>query len=139
MARFKKIPVNENTGKISYGIGIVNNIVSLALSEIPFIKIEKSSANYNAIKVYADKDGVNIDVAIKIYFTQSISETSFKIQEAVRHNVEAMTEYRVASVNVSIIGVMFEDELDNHSVEPKDKPVATDNNTNIEENSNQTK
>ncbi len=138
MARFKKLPVNENTGKISYGIGIVNNIVQLALNEIPFIKVDKGTPNNSAIKVYADKDGVNIDVAIKIYFTQSISETSFKIQEAIRHNVEAMTEYRVASVNVSIIGVLFENDLEGLSVEPKDKPT-TDENSNTDDTTKETK
>ena len=110
----------------------------LALNEIPFIKVDKGSQNNGAIKVYADKDGVNIDVAIKIYFTQSISETSFKIQEAIRHNVEAMTEYRVSSVNVSIIGVLFENDLEGLSVEPKDKPT-TEENSNTEDITKETK
>ncbi len=137
MARFKKLPINENVGKISYGLGIVDNIVILALREIPYIKIYSPSKSdklrNNSINVYADKDGVNVDVAIKIYYTQSISETSFKIQEAIRHNIEAMTEYRVASVNVSILGVMFDDEIEI----PVD--VAKDKDATVEENLNQTK
>ena len=35
----------------------------------------------------------------------------FKIQEAVRHTVETMTEYHVANVNVNIVGVVFDDKI----------------------------
>ena len=34
---------------------------------------------------------------------------AFRIQEAVKYNVESMTEYSVANVNVSVKGVSFED------------------------------
>ena len=61
----------------------------------------------SAIRVILDKDGVHVNVAVKIHFTQSVSEIAFKIQEAVRHNVESMTEYHIASVNVTVRGVMF--------------------------------
>ena len=46
---------------------------------------------------------------------QSVAEMAFKIQESIRHNVESMTEFHVANVNVNIRGVYFEDELDDKS------------------------
>ena len=49
-------------------------------------------------------------MTIKTHFTQNISDVAFKVQEAIRHNVEAMTEYHVASVNVIIKGVTFTEE-----------------------------
>ena len=120
MAKFKKLPVNDNEGKIIYGSGIVDGIVLLAVKEIPYVELfvlsNKSNVS-NAIAVKFEKDGVHVDVEVKIHFSQSVSDTSFKIQEAVRHNVEAMTEYHVSCVNVAIKGIIF-DEIE-------DKPVPT--------------
>ena len=114
MARFKKLPLNVNEGKLTYNAGIVDGIVLLAVQEIPYVELysiaPRNKMHSSAVKVYTDKDGVHIDVSIRIHYSQSVSDTAFKIQEAVRHNVEAMTEYRVASVNVCVNGILFEDK-----------------------------
>ncbi len=126
MARFKKIP-QVNEGKVVFSDGIVDGIVLLAVNEIPFIELDaKDSANQmrsSAIKVKRDKDGIHVDVVVKIHFSQNVSDTAFKIQEAVRHNIETMTEYRVASVNVSISGVSFEDKVEEKVEENKEDKV----------------
>lgn len=115
MARFKQIPQKVNEGKIIYGDRIVDGIVLLAVDELEYVELSSVKRNKtmssNAIKVVFEKDGVHVDVAVKIYYTQSISETAFKIQEAIRHNVEAMTEYHIAAVNVLVDGVLFEEPV----------------------------
>lgn len=113
MAHFKKIPQKRNEDKIVYGDGIVDGIVLIALEEVPYaelysLKTYKSGHN-KSVKVFFDKDGVHIDVKVKIHFTQCVSDMAFKIQETVRHNVESMTEYHVAGVNVIVKGVLFGD------------------------------
>ena len=116
MARFKKIPQNIHEGKLIYNTGIVDGIVLLAVQEIPYVELyavaPRDKMHSSAVKVYNDKDGVHIDVSIKIHYTQSVSDTAFKIQEAVRHNVEAMTEYHIASVNVLVCGIIFADKTE---------------------------
>ncbi len=111
MARFKKIPQNRSEGKIVYGDNIVDEIVFLTVSELDYVELfsitSRKQMKNSAIRVILDKDGVHVNVAVKIHFTQSVSEIAFKIQEAVRHNVESMTEYHIASVNVTVRGVMF--------------------------------
>ncbi len=111
MVRFKKIPLKEHEGKIVYGNGIVDGIVLLAIEEIPNVELYTSGShkkmNSSSIKVALEKDGVHIDITVKAHYTQCISDVAFKIQEAVRHNVEAMTEYKIACVNVIVKGVMF--------------------------------
>lgn len=115
MARFKKIPQVQE-GKVVYGEYIVDHIVLFAVGEIPYVQLQteaSSSKNRSsAIKVKKEKDGIHVDVTVKIHYTQCVSDTAFKIQEAVRHNIENMTEYRVASVNVNICGVTFDDKLE---------------------------
>lgn len=116
MARLRKIPQNINEGKLIYNYNIVDGIVMLALQEIPYVQLystaPRNKMHSSAVKVTSDKDGVHIDVSIKIHYTQSVSDTAFKIQEAVRHNVEAMTEYHIASVNVLVCGITFDDKAD---------------------------
>ena len=115
MARFKKIKQREHEGKIIYKDGIVDGIVLLSVSELEFVElysyIRSSDMKSKAIKVTYDKDGVHVDIVVKIHFSQSVSDVAFKIQEAVRHNVESMTEYKIASVNVIVIGVIFDDTV----------------------------
>ena len=105
MARFKKIP-QVHEGKVVYYDGIVDGIVLLAINEIAYIELDaketSSLERNNAIKVRRAQDGIHIDVTVKIHYSQNVSDMAFKIQEAVRYNVEAMTEYHVASVNVHI-------------------------------------
>ena len=111
MARFKKIPQQNHEGKIVLGSGIVDSIVMLAVNELEYVELDstapRSKMNSSAVKVAFDKDGVNVEVVVKIHYSQSVSDMAFKIQEAIRHNVEAMTEYHIASVNVIVQDVTF--------------------------------
>ena len=115
MARLNITPQNLSESKIIYNSGIVEDIVLLAVTEIPYVKLtsdpkSKKLLRSNAIKVSNEKDGIHVNVSAKIHYTQSVSDMAFKIQEAIRHNVEAMTEYHVVSVNVAIRGVFFDDD-----------------------------
>lgn len=122
MARFKKILSSAHEGKITYGEGIVDGIVLLALKEVPNVELYTAPGHKkmrsSSIKVSIEKDGVHVDITVKTHFSQNVADVAFKIQEAVRHNVEAMTEYHIASVNVIVKGVTFED---------KSIPVVTEN------------
>lgn len=124
MAHFKKIVKKKHEGKVVYGDKIVNGIVYLALAEIPYVELYSSSnhtkTKKNSINVYLDKDGVHIEVFVKIHFSQCVSDMAFKIQEAIRHNVETMIEYHVASVNVVVKGVLFDE------IRPEKPPVGFD-------------
>ena len=126
MARFKNNPSSTNEGKITYGNDIISDIVYLAVKEIPnvdFYALTPYIKNPSSINVYIEKEGVYVDVTITTHFTQSISDVAFKVQEAIRHNVEAMTEYHIASVNVIVKGVTFEDEI---APQQKETPENTE-------------
>lgn len=130
MARFIKIP-QINEGKIVYSDDIINGIVFLAVQEIPNIELDTKDGNSisknNAIKVKREKDGIHIDITVKIHHTQNVSDTAFKIQESVRHNLESMTEYRAACVNVHISGVDFEDNDEKIEEKSENKTFTTEN------------
>lgn len=111
--RLKKFRPRESRDKLVYGDGIVEGIVLLAVSEIPYAEIYRGVIGKRlpetAVKVVIDKSNVSIDVEVSIHFSQSVSDMAFKIQEAVKYNVESMTDYNVLSVNVIVKGVTFED------------------------------
>ena len=113
MARFKKFPINSHEGKVVYADGIVDGIVLLAMREVPNVElytpVQDDKMSNPSINVAIEKDGVHVDVVVKIHYSQNVSDIAFRIQEAIRYNVEAMTEYHVASVNVSVKDVMFDD------------------------------
>ena len=130
MARLKKLYRSVHEGKLTYGSGIVDGIVLLALKEMPYIELASTftssiSMRSNAIKVMMDKDGVHVDVSIKIHYSQCVSDIAFKIQEAVRYNVESMTEYHIASVNVNVLGILFEDKEQEHEQEHEKPAIET--------------
>ncbi len=114
MAHFKKPRQKKKEGKIVYGDGIVNTIVTLAIAEIPYVKLYSGNArgkDYSkAISVKFNNKDVFVDVAVKINYLQSVSDMAFKIQEVVRHNVESMTEYHISAVNVCVKGVLFDEK-----------------------------
>ncbi len=100
--------------KIVYGDGIVDGIILLAVSELSKVELystnSKRKNKTNAIKVNATKDGLEIEVFVKIHFSQSVSDVAFKIQETIRHNIESMTDYHIKFVNVNVVGVFFDDK-----------------------------
>ena len=133
MAYFKKIP-QVHEGKVVYDDNIIDHIVLLAVKELPFVRLHSDAPHNNmrsgAIKIRKEKDGIHVDVTVKIHHSQCVSDMAFKIQEAVRHAVETMTEFHVASVNVNICDVMFEDKTEDV---PADQAQDVQQNENIKE------
>lgn len=124
MAYFKNIPGGHD-GKIIYNGSIINGIVLLAISEIEGVEVanitpDKKGKNDDkksrkAVRVRFEKDGIHVDVAVQIHQYSSVSDMAFKIQENIKHNVEAMTEYHIAKVNVNVEGVVFDEENVNNN------------------------
>ncbi len=119
MARFKKYPQKNQEGKLVYKKGIIDGIVILAVNEIPEIELYSYTPGKNktsSIRVEYDKSGVIVEVDIVVPHSQCISDMSFKVQEAIRHNIETMTEYHVLSVNVVVRGVVFDEQNNQQEV-----------------------
>ena len=139
MAHFKKKMQMKNEGKIVYASGIIDSIVYHALSDIPYIQlysISQSNTGKSSINVSFDKDGVHIDIYVKIHFAQTVNDMAFKIQETIRHNIENMTEYKISDINVIVKGLLFDDVILEKNIESSNKEgdIETDlDSTNAEE------
>ena len=130
MAHYKKTPQKVNVGKVVYSNGIIEDIVMLAVMEIPYVELcQVKKYGRGSYSVYFDKEGIRVDVAVKIHYTQSVSDMAFKIQDAIRHAVENMTDYHVYKVNVSVCGVTFDEIIEKPDVDNVQDAEAVTNNT----------
>ena len=55
------------------------------------------------------ENSVYVDVFVKVKFGYSVRDVAFRVQENIKSSVESMTEYKVGSVNVHVVGVTFND------------------------------
>lgn len=112
MAHFKYVPKNGQKGKVTYSGGIVRGIVALAVEEIDGASLldGKKNTPSDGIKINFEKEGVYVDVNINMNYGYSVPDIACKIQEKIKHSVETMSEYKIANVDVHIIGVTFDDE-----------------------------
>lgn len=108
MALFRRVPPDGQKGKVSYNSGIVGSIVALAVQEVE--GVELLAGKKKGLKLYFEKDGIYADISVKADYGYSVPDVAFKIQQAVKHNVEAMTEYKVKRVDVYVVGVDFSQE-----------------------------
>jgi uncharacterized alkaline shock family protein YloU len=120
MATFKHIPTNGQKGKITYNAGIVSGIVSLAVSEVDGVAllyknkkslIKRGNTKKEGVKINFEKDGIYVDVSIKVYYGYNVPDIAFKIQQNIKHNVEAMSEFKIANVDVHVFGIIFQEEI----------------------------
>ena len=105
MALFKRVPPEGQKGKVSYNSGIVGGIVALAVKEVE--GVELLAGKKKGLKLYFEKDGIYAEISVNADYGYSVPDVAFKIQQSVKHNVEAMTEYKVKRVDVYVVGVDF--------------------------------
>lgn len=122
MAKKVKVIVTEDKeskDSVTYKKNVVISIVSLATQEINGIaSISRNSVsaiksafskniNRGIIVDFDQYNKVTIDVFVNVKFGYSVKDVSFRVQENIKSSVESMTEYKVASINVNVVGVTF--------------------------------
>ena len=86
----------------------INGIASISRNSVSMIKSAFSKNINRGIIVNFDKnDKVTIDVFVNVKFGYSVKDVAFRVQENIKSSVESMTEYKVANVNVQVVGVTF--------------------------------
>ncbi len=107
MAHFRHDPTSTQKGRISYNSDIVSDIVALAIKEVDGVSL---LANKNkGIKLNFDKQGITADINVKVDCSYNVPSLAFRIQQSIKHNVESMTKFKVAKVDVHIQDVTFPD------------------------------
>lgn len=121
MAKRVKIVVSdeeESKDNVTYRKNVVISIVSLATQEIngvasisrTAVSAIKSALSKNinrGIIVEFENNSASIDVYVNVKFGYSVKDVAFRVQENIKSSVESMTEFKVSSVNVHVVGVTF--------------------------------
>lgn len=105
MAHIRHDPTTTQKGKITYNSGIVSGIVALAVNEVEGVTLLNSKNK--GVKLNFGKQGIIADISVKADSTCNVSSLAFKIQQSIKHNVESMTKYKVAKVDVHVLDVNF--------------------------------
>ncbi len=105
MAHIRHDPTTTQKGKITYNSSIVSGIVALAIGEVEGVALLGNKSK--GIKLTFDKQGIIADISVKVDSTENVSALAFKIQQSIKHNVESMTNYKVAKVDVHVTDVNF--------------------------------
>ena len=107
MAHIRHDPTSTQKGKITYNSSIVSGIVALAIGEVEGVSLLNTKTK--GIKLNFDKQGILADISVNVDSTANVSTLAFKIQQSIKHNVESMTNYKVAKIDVHITDVSFPD------------------------------
>ena len=121
MRNIKLNTKDDRSGKVVYNAGIVHNIVALAVAEVEGAMLVPGKKS--GISLYLEKDGVYADVSVVVKYGYNVPELAYRIQQSVKQNVENMTRYRVAQVDVHIRDVVF---VEPAPVEKEDEEEGTD-------------
>ena len=105
MAHIRHDPTSTQKGKVTYNSGIVSGIVALAINEVDGVTL--LNTKNKGIKLNFDKQGIIADISVKVDSSYNVSSLAFRIQQSIKHNVESMTKYKVAKVDVHIQDVNF--------------------------------
>lgn len=105
MSNIKLDGVNKQTGTVTYNSGILQGIVALAVDEVegtvPVV------GKKQGIVLYIEKDGIYADVSVVVKYGYNVPELAYRIQQSIKSNVENMTHYKVAKVDVHVQDVVF--------------------------------
>ncbi len=96
----------DKDGKVVYNAGIVRGIVALAISDVE--GAQPLPGKKSGISLYIEKDGIYADVSVIVKYGYNVPELAYRIQQSIRQNVENMTKYKVAKVDVHVEDVLFE-------------------------------
>lgn len=106
MSNFRLTSNNEQKGKVVYNVGILSNIVAIAVAEVEGT-IAGEQGKKSGISLYIEKDGVYVDVSVAVKYGYSVPELAYRIQQTVKQSVENMTRFKVAKVDVHVTDVVF--------------------------------
>lgn len=119
MANQKQKLVDAEEGSVSYKRNVILSIVKLATQEINGIaslssngfsfwkKIFNKNYQHGVVIEFGEDNDVYVDVFVNVLFGYSVKDVAFRVQENIKSSIESMTDFKVAAINVHVIGVMF--------------------------------
>ena len=70
-------------------------------------KLLNKSYHRGVVIEFGEDDDVYVDVFVNVLFGYSVKDVAFRVQENIKSSIESMTEFKVAAINVNVVGVVF--------------------------------
>ena len=98
------------SGKVHYNNSIVRSIIELAIPKVEGVAIsEGNGIASDDIKLeFLSDNSVSVDVTVSVNYGYNIPDVAYNIQQSVKHNVEAMSKYKIDTVDVHVVNVAFD-------------------------------
>ena len=106
MSNIKLNSNQKEKGKVVYNVGILRNIVALAVAEVEGT-LPTDQNKKSGISLYIEKEGIYADVSVVVKYGYNVPELAYRIQQSVKQSVENMTHFKVAEVDVHVLDVVF--------------------------------
>ena len=99
------------SGKVVYNNSIVRSIVELAVPKVEGVALSVLSAKSKEnIKLeFIGESTVSVDVTVAVSYGYNMPDVAYNIQQSVKQNVEAMSKYKVDTVDVHVVDVIFDE------------------------------
>jgi len=100
------------SGKVIYNSSIVRSIIELAIPKVEGVvnNFQSNNSSKNYIKLeFLENFKVSVDVSVTIYYGYNITDVAYNIQQSIKNNVEAMSEYKVDAIDVHVVDVIFDE------------------------------
>ena len=98
------------SGKVVYNSSIVRSIIELAVPKVEGVAINTSGTSKDSIILeFSGEYNVSVDVTVSVVYGYNIPDVAYHIQQSIKHNVEAMSEYKVDVIDVHVVDVIFND------------------------------
>lgn len=99
------------SGKVVYNSSIVKGIVVLAVSEVEGVSAVNDKTGKKVkddIKLeFTENMNVDVDVNVCVMYGYNIPDVSYNIQQSIKYNVEAMSDYKIRKIDVHVTDVIF--------------------------------
>lgn len=114
--------VNKSSGKIVFDRSVLLNIINLSAKEVegvtglidnfsPLRKKWLSNRYYDGVKVDYENSGITINIYLEIDSKYKISDIAYKVQENVKDSLSYMTDVKINSINIHVLGVNFPTDI----------------------------
>lgn len=98
-------------------LNIIHSIAQNAINKVPGILSDKgtsdsklSGVSYRKkrnMNIYIDEGKIVIDIYLNVSYGYSVPEVACSVQETVKSEIEAATDFTVETININVSGVVF--------------------------------
>lgn len=100
------------SGKVIYNNTIVRSIIELAVPKVEGVALASQNAKREKDYIKLEFTGeynVSVDVTVSVNYGYNIPDVAYNIQQSIKQNVEAMSEYKIDTVDVHVVNVIFDE------------------------------